>query len=1347
MKKRISSIVLAFCMVLTLLPTTALAADGFANETTANGQYHLSYRTGDDMLKPEVSGTDNAPVLTFRCDNSHASGGVITSNYTMDFTRSFNIEGSVSAVPRDGVSFALHTTKNKEALYAGWNTHMMGGSLLDNGYGTGWKQSDTSWTVTTDQNNITNGLLWDFIGCGREGSRAYKGAYSYQIESQTFVKAFPDDTSGNLGIKSYTSATVNGAFKLSWQCTNPTSATGKLTLQMGNDITFTYSNLNASDIFGGLSNAKAVYFSFSTAMPTQDPATNKIAIDKAYYTDTDDGSGKSTLGVETSYWIDTDNSGTYETQLKKATLVGADQTVLCRNKIYNRNKNATAEMDMTVLIPNLSSTTSGSDSKIGSISGEKFYTHAHETKEETQDDSKMLSQGSGPLNSTAPLTDYVKVTLPSGGDGTSAYEDAYAVYEYTFTPGANATALNQTIQLGVAPFTPAVLSSTVFFNSPEAFKPDTAAGKILFGADGAGGNGLYRVVAKDSTSVTLFYDGEDISSSGMAHDVAATWLTGDFWNTLTAQEQAAVLPYGVESITDKVVIPSENEAKDSGTWSLDNDARATAENAEDSTDWWLRTAGSTGDTHRAVTQNGTQIVDIATSQTNGVRPVMRLNLANVLFTKDKTVNLTNSPSESLTALNAVGSEQAPFRLTLLDTSRNFAVLEDNNNIDVSAGDRITFNYTGATAGESCYISALLTDSKGQDIYYGRLKAVEADSDANGTASAIVPNSGLSNGTYILKLFSETIYADKASDVGSSLQSLTLVLGNNLNGAVNVSGTAEYGCTLTATVTNSNYLGTLQYQWKRSGADISGATDNSYTLTADDIGKEITCEVVDSGEGKRDSSISSTAETIDKRSLLAKADDKQITTGQALPTFSVSCSGFVNSDNEESVFVAVPTAAVEEAVDGKTAGSFPISLTAELKAEFAALYALTAENGTLTVSNPSSGGSSGLTVTVPVSSDAGSANVSATVSGATASVTVTDSQLKAVIDSAKQTGTVTVDVSGLKNVSTAKIPAKVVSETADSDTATGLKVSLPTGSVTLDGAAVESLKGEGDITISVENVKTSSLTETQKNVLGDKLDSAVVVDVNVLMGGIKVSDFGGGRLTVSFPYTTKAGEETERLTIWYINAKGAIENVGGHYDAAKGCFVFTTTHLSQYVLVYDEAVTNPFIDVLEGSYYYDAVLWAASKGITTGVTENTYAPDGICTRAQTVTFLWRAMGSPAPKASNCQFTDVRTDAYYYKAVLWAAEKGITLGTSDTSFSPDETVTRAQTVTFLWRAAEKPTQSAENPFGDVEVGAYYENAVLWAVARKITEGTAAGEFSPTDGCTRAQIVTFLWRYMGK
>ena len=172
---------------------------------------------------------------------------------------------------------------------------------------------------------------------------------------------------------------------------------------------------------------------------------------------------------------------------------------------------------------------------------------------------------------------------------------------------------------------------------------------------------------------------------------------------------------------------------------------------------------------------------------------------------------------------------------------------------------------------------------------------------------------------------------------------------------------------------------------------------------------------------------------------------------------------------------------------------------------------------------------------------------------------------------------------------------------------------------------------------------------------------------------------------------------------------------------------------------------PFLDVPAGAYYEDAVVWAVGKGITSGTNATTFDPNGTCTRAQAVTFLWRAAGSPTPKTKLMPFPDVPVGSYYWNAVLWAIEQGITEGTSYLTFSPNDSCTRAQIVTFLWRAKGNPAVSGSAPFTDVAPDAYYAAAVTWAEKNGITGGIGNGLFGSNNTCTRAQIVTFLYRAM--
>ena len=172
--------------------------------------------------------------------------------------------------------------------------------------------------------------------------------------------------------------------------------------------------------------------------------------------------------------------------------------------------------------------------------------------------------------------------------------------------------------------------------------------------------------------------------------------------------------------------------------------------------------------------------------------------------------------------------------------------------------------------------------------------------------------------------------------------------------------------------------------------------------------------------------------------------------------------------------------------------------------------------------------------------------------------------------------------------------------------------------------------------------------------------------------------------------------------------------------------------------------NPFTDVKATDYFFEPVLWASNRGITAGISPARFGPGESCTRAQVVTFLWRAAGQPDPESTNNPFSDVQKSAYYYDAVLWAVDNGITAGISPTRFGPDNPCTRAQVVTFLWRASNQPDpESTVNPFSDVKQSDYYQNAVLWAAENGITSGTGDGRFSPGQTCTRGQVVSFLYR----
>jgi len=247
---------------------------------------------------------------------------------------------------------------------------------------------------------------------------------------------------------------------------------------------------------------------------------------------------------------------------------------------------------------------------------------------------------------------------------------------------------------------------------------------------------------------------------------------------------------------------------------------------------------------------------------------------------------------------------------------------------------------------------------------------------------------------------------------------------------------------------------------------------------------------------------------------------------------------------------------------------------------------------------------------------------------------------------------------------------------------------------------------GDVTVSPKNAsKGDRVTITVTPDKGYELDSLTVKDASG--NKLKLTDKGNGKYTFKMP----AGKVT-------VSATFAPEKTAADY----------------------------FADVPANSYYADAVLWAAKNGITGGIGNGLFGSNQPCTRAQIVTFLWRAAGSPEPKSMS-SFSDVSADSYYAKAVAWAVENGITTGTGDGKFSPDATCTRAQSVTFLFRAIGKLVDSKAE-FSDVLTDSYYANAVAWAVENGVTNGIGDGLFGPDNSCTRAQIVTFLFRaYQGK
>ena len=377
---------------------------------------------------------------------------------------------------------------------------------------------------------------------------------------------------------------------------------------------------------------------------------------------------------------------------------------------------------------------------------------------------------------------------------------------------------------------------------------------------------------------------------------------------------------------------------------------------------------------------------------------------------------------------------------------------------------------------------------------------------------------------------------------------------------------------------------------------------------------------------------------------------------------------------------------------------------------------------------------------------------------TAVATVADGVVTAV---GKGTATITVTTAdgnhtatceALVGGNTKQLTATVAPANADDSTLVWTSGNAKVATVDQNGLVTAVGAGTTTITATAGGKSaTCTVTVTAKPV---PIETIALRDAAVSVGG-----------TIQLEPVFTPADTTQRDVIWTssdrttatVDANGRVRGVAegkvtitvtstADRNITASCTVTVTKNLSDAGLAaIIGALGNgslPFNDVTVWDYFYDAVKWAVDRGITSGTSRYTFSPDAPCTRAQVVTFLWRAAGCPQPVSKVNPFTDVRADDYFYDAVLWAVENGITNGTSAKTFSPDATVTRAQVVTFLWRANGRPT-AGNSGFADVSADKYYATAVAWAVFQRITTGTGFGVFSPDAACTRAQIVTFLYR----
>ena len=802
--------------------------------------------------------------------------------------------------------------------------------------------------------------------------------------------------------------------------------------------------------------------------------------------------------------------------------------------------------------------------------------------------------------------------------------------------------------------------------------------------------------------------------------------------------------------------------------------------------WWLRSPCKSSSSAAVVHGNGEVLDDgmYHTSDEFGVRPAFNLNLNAVLFAS---AAVGGKPNGGLTPISEhTGNE---WKLTLLDNSRNFAVTEKA--VSAAPDGTLTLHYSGATTGANEYISVILADNSGAK-YYGRVAQPTAES---GTVAIKIP-SDLAPGSYTLKVFSEQYNGDRKTDYASNFTNIALTVGKQMDeqfslasggryyfdlSAMNIPGTANgtlpdstlhyvpftYAGTVDAYRLTSEMATTEEYAKQNKYPHSLFVADHAVTHTVswDDLntaglifGKDYAAGGVDytlrapsvgSGDTGSGESRYGTPSNNEWDRILDKDSE-----------YVKNWNGIISSWGQD-VFSGSTSHRAVRAFYSARSWAYTLSSNQHVTLGFRPV---------LEVRNPNTLGADGLKAvtlalgggTLGGSSDAihiivktGSKFTAPASDGLTRpdgnngsyfKWLGSDGNLYAPGESVPEVvTTLTAQWTVNQYTITYDLAGGTVEGNPDTYTIETVAFTLknPTKSgYTFTGWSGTGLDGENNMTVTIPKGSTGNRSYTahwRYNGGGGSGYSYYT---------IKATAGAGGSISPSGSVSVREGRDQ---TFTITPDKGyAVSNVkiDGKSIGAVKSYTFENVRRTHTIeVIFMKANGNPqtgvFVDVATGSYYEDAVDWAVENGITKGTDNTHFSPDGICTRAQAVTFLWRAAGSPKPETRAMPFTDVPVGSYYYDAVLWAVENGITKGTSDTTFSPNMTCTRAQIVTFLWRSEKSPAAGTANLFVDVKSTVYYADAVLWAVENDITKGTTNTTFSPDADCTRAQIVTFLWR----
>ena len=760
-------------------------------------------------------------------------------------------------------------------------------------------------------------------------------------------------------------------------------------------------------------------------------------------------------------------------------------------------------------------------------------------------------------------------------------------------------------------------------------------------------------------------------------------------------------------VNDKVFFLSAEEAANAD-YGFEEEGKLIAYYNSAATEWWLRSAITDPDTKSvgAVTYSNTygwELCPKLAIEHAPARPAFNLSKNDVLFVCTADGVKTGTVGSTLTAIESNLSSE--WKLTLRDESRNFRVSETE--AEKFAGGTLTLHYTGAQTGDNEYISAIFYDADGKAAYYGMLKKLTAD--AEGSVELTVP-AELDEGEYKLVLFNEQYNGAKQTDYASRFCTVTLTVDNTasvLSGfAVSRASDSTASVTFTASERGSYYYAVSESETPVPSIDTTGdgfvMSEGEQTLELDGIsaGKSYLHIVAKDVAGNL--CVVQTIEILGFLPAPTNADWDDAALGKASWDAVAHASGY----------------SVQLYKDGTALGT---------------AVTVTVTNYTFTISEPpaeDSGDSDDSTTTTPTLPDNAITEAGTYFFRVTALGDGTDYSNSAAAESARRLSSITVESN--KNGTITASARYAVSGTEITLTAvpnggyrfqewnitpevnvTNNKFTMPEEAVTVS-AVFAQRPSASTYPITVEDSKNGSAASSRNRAgAGEIVTITVTPDSGYTLETLIVTDKNGNELKL-----TNKGD--------------------GKYTFTMPASMVTVTA----TFMDDNTMLNFFYDVPNNAYYFDAVTWAVRNGITGGVGGNLFAPNSDCTRAQIVTFLWRAAGSPAPKTMST-FADVPADAYYAKAVAWAVENGVTGGTGNGLFSPDAPCTRAQAVTFLWRAAGSPEPKSVSTFVDVPADAYYAKAVAWAVENGITTGVGGGRFDPNATCTRAQIVTFLFR----